>query len=171
MNRRLARRGVIAAGVAVAAAGGTVASANVATVTASTADTVVSSTSSRALSVNGGVMTDVLEVTLPAGHWVVTGGGDLVDWGPSDYTRCRIVVGATQIASVSTMVGDGSAAGGHGPASYLSPFSLTGGITLTAPTTANLQCWHDATVSSTGYVDPGATLWAHRTSSSKVAAG
>jgi hypothetical protein len=170
MNNTLVRRGAVALGVAIAAVGGGAAAwAATGSVTASATDTVVTSTSAHSLSVNGGTFTDVLDVSLPAGYWVVSADGNLVDWGPSDYTRCHITVGGTQIAAVSTMVGNGSASGAHGPASFLSPFSLTGGVTLTSPATATLQCWHDETVSTSGYVDPGATLWAHKTGSLKVA--
>lgn len=111
----------------------------------------------------------MLTLSLPAGRWVLSASGDLVDWGPSDYTRCRIQVGGRQIAATSTMVGNGAAVGAHGPASFLSPFSLTGAVSLTSPAAATLDCWHDATVSSGAYVDPNASLYAHKSGSLQVA--
>ena len=111
----------------------------------------------------------VLSLSLPAGRYLFHADGNLVDWAASDYTRCHIMVGSKQIASVSTVVGAGSVDGKDGPASILSPFSLTGAIAITAPRTATLQCWHDIDVTDPAYVDPGASMWAHKTDSLKVA--
>lgn len=169
MHHRLTRRAAFALAIALASGGATAAWASTNAVTATTADTVVTSSSAHNLSANGGVLTNVLHIDLPAGRFVVSASGNLVDWGPSDYTRCRIVVGGKQVALVSTMVGDGTSPGAHGPASFLSPFSLTGGVSRASSATATLQCWHDSTVSTSGYVDSGATLWAHKTGSITIA--
>ena len=103
---------------------------------------------------------------LPAGKYVLSGAGDLVNWGPSDYSRCKILVGSTQIAAVSTIVGSPAGAGNFGAAAFVSPFALTGGVSVgSAGADASLQCWHDSTNGSQPFVDPNASLYAHRTSS------
>ena len=132
-----------------------------------------SSPSNTNLSTTGGPMTPVVRVklpTAPAGtRFVLTAQGDLVNFGPSDYTRCSLVVNGTQVAAVSTIVGDPSASGSEGPAAFLSPFALTGGVDVPASGgTAVLECWHDDTNGATPYVDIGASVWAHRTESLKL---
>jgi hypothetical protein len=93
----------------------------------------------------------------------------LVNFGPSDYTRCNLVVNGTQVAAVSTIVGDPNASGSQGAAPYLSPFSLTGGANVPATGgTGALQCWHDNSNGATPYVDGGATVWAHKTAGLKI---
>jgi hypothetical protein len=118
------------------------------------------------LSPSGGAYTSILTVRLPGSsegtQYVFAAQGDLVNFGASDYTRCQIVVNGTQIAAVSTMVGSPSASGNRGPASYLSPFSLTGGAKVPASgSTATLRCWHDTTNGATPYVDSNTSIWAH----------
>jgi hypothetical protein len=122
------------------------------------------------LSNTGGVLTPILTVQLPASakgrQYVLAAQGDLVNFGPSDYTRCQILVNGTQIAAVSTMVGSPTTGGNRGPASFLSPFSLTGGANVPAAGgTATLRCWHDTTNGATPYVDASTSIWAHQTGS------
>jgi hypothetical protein len=122
------------------------------------------------LSSTGGDHTPILTVQLPASskgtQYVRVAHGDLVNFGPSDYTRCQIVVDGAEIASVSTIVGNPTGAGSNGPAAFLSPFSLTGGANVPASGgTATLRCWHDETNGSVPYVDGGASVWAHQTGS------
>jgi len=110
----------------------------------------------------------ILSVRLPAGTYLLSGYGDIVNFGPSDYTHCQIMVDGVESASVSTIVGNRSA-GTQGPAGYLSPFSLSGGVKVGAPgATATLQCWHDSMNGATPYVDDGATLVVHQTPSLEV---
>ena len=116
----------------------------------------------------------MLTVSFPstdrATHYVLTANGDVVNFGPSDYTRCDLTVNGTEVAAVSTIVGSPSGTGTNGPAAYVSPVAITGAATIPAAGgRATMQCWHDASNGSTPYVDTGASLWAHRTSSLKVA--
>jgi hypothetical protein len=136
-------------------------------------DIVASSPSNTNLSTVGGTVTPVVTIKLPTSpdgtHYVVTAQGDLVNFGPSDYTRCNLVVSGTQVAAVSTMVGDPAASGAQGPAAFLSPFALTGAVNVPATgATAVLGCWHDNTNGATPYVDVGAAVWAHQTTSLKI---
>lgn len=137
------------------------------------ADIVASSPSNTNLSTTGGVPTSIITLSLPTSsngtHYVLAAQGDLVNFGPSDYTRCSLVVNGTQVAAVSTMVGDPAASGAQGPAAFLSPFSLAGGVNVPATGgTAALRCSHDNTNGATPYVDSGASLWAHQTQSLKI---
>lgn len=162
---------VLVAAMSAAVIGGSAYAATSSTVSASATDTVVTlASANRSLSVTGGEMTPVLMLRLPdthkASHYVLAAQGDLVNFGPSDYTRCNIVVNDHQVAAVSTIVGDPSAPGTEGPAAFVSPFALTGGVTVPKTgATAVLQCWHDNTFGATPYVDTNASLWAHRTAS------
>ena len=128
-------------------------------------DVLITASGSQSLSLTGGVRTTVLTATLPAGKWVVSGSGDLVDFGPSDYTRCSLNVGSTQIAGVSTIVGNPDSAGSQGPSAFLSTFTATGGVSLGSSATLTLGCWHDNNVSSAGYVDGGAVVHIHKSAS------
>jgi hypothetical protein len=107
-----------------------------------------------------------LPTSSKATHYVLAAQGDLVNFGPSDYARCNLVVNGTQVAAVSAIVGDPAPTGSQGPAAYLSPFSLTGGVNVPATGgTAVLRCWHDDTNGATPSVDTGASVWAHQTES------
>jgi len=139
-------------------------------VTAAGSDTVVTTTHNINLSTTGGQETPIITVTFPTAstpeHYVIAAQGDLVNFGPSDYTRCELVVGTSTIANVSTIVGSPTAKGSMGPAGYLSPFALTGGATVPASGgTAMLECDHDNTDGATPYVDSDASVWAHNAAS------
>jgi hypothetical protein len=167
------RQVAIAAVAATALAGGSAYAASSA-VTAGGGDTVVSTASSTNLSTTGGVMTPVLSLTLPTSsggqHYVIAAQGNFVNFGPSDYTRCRVVMNGTQISSVTATVGDPTQSGNMGPAGYVVPFSLTGGTNVPASGgTAVLQCWHDDSNGATPYLDGNASMWAHKTGSLKIA--
>lgn len=172
----LARRRQLTATAAVAAAAliaGTAYAAST-SVTASSTDNVVTRSSGTSLSTSGGTLTPVITVQLPAAtsatHYVFAAQGDLVNFGPSDFTRCILMVAGTQVAGVSTMVGDPTASGEQGPSAILSPFSVTGAANVPAAGgTAVLECSHDNTNGAAPYVDAGASLWAHRTTSLKIA--
>jgi hypothetical protein len=136
-------------------------------------DIVASSASNTNLSTTGGAVTTIVAMKLPASssqtHYVLAAQGDIVNFGASDYTRCNLVVNRTQVAAVSTIVGNPAATGAQGPAAFLSPFSLTGGVDVPASgATAVLRCWHDNTNGATPYVDVGASVWAHQTASLKI---
>lgn len=173
--RRLTLIGLVLAAGIVAASGYVIAVA-ASSVTASATDTIVQSTANTNLSTTGGVETTILTLTLPGSatsrDYVLTASGDVVNFGPSDYTRCQIFVNTTQIAAVAMIVGDPSATGARGPAGFLSTFAEVGGVTIpagTASETATLQCEHDTSNGATPYVDAGASLTSHRTKSLLVA--
>jgi hypothetical protein len=160
-------------GIVVTAAlvtGGAAYAASSSTPTAGRGDTIATTSANTNLSATGGVETTIATVALPTGSWVLHASGDVVNFGPSDFTRCQIVVGSTQIAAVSTLVGDPTATGNQGPAGLLSTFALVGGAVNATTTTelAALRCEHDTTNGSTPYVDGGASLWAHKTTSLKL---
>lgn len=162
------------AGIMVTAAllsGGIAYAATSSTPTASKTDTIVTTAAGVSLSATGGVETTIATINLPPGAYVLHASGDLVNNGPSDYTRCQIQVGGTPVAGVSTLVGNPSTSGASGPADLLSPFALTGGTVNSTTTTvsATLRCWHDTTNGSTPYIDGDASLWAHKTSGLKLA--
>ena len=95
--------------------------------------------------------------------------GDLVNYGPSDYTRCQIWVSTTPIAGVSTLVGEPSQPGAIGPAGLLSPFALVGGTSNATRVSAALCCEHDDSNGAYPYVDGAASMWAHKTNGFKLA--
>lgn len=164
----------IVVGIVVTAAfvsGGAAYAASSSTPTASKTDTIVATSTNVNLSATGGVETTIATLNLPPGAFVLHASGDVVNFGPSDFTRCQIVVASTQVAAVSTLVGDPAATGAQGPAGLLSSFALVGGAVNATTTTelAALRCEHDNTNGSTPYVDGGASLWAHKTSGLKLA--
>jgi hypothetical protein len=175
VRRLMPRRSVSAAAVAaVTVLIAATAYAASTSVTTSSKDTVISLGANTNLSVTGGEKVPLLTLDFPrsskATHYVLAAQGDLVNFGPSDYTRCDLVVNGNEIASVSTIVGDPTPGGTQGPAAFLSPFSLTGAATVPASGgTGVLQCWHDNTNGATPYVDSNASVWAHRTGSLKTA--
>jgi len=167
MELTAGRKALCATGIAFAAlAAGGVAYGVSAAPTATATDSVAHSSAGSVLPATGGSTVTVLSLHLPAGKYVLSGAGDLVNWGPSDYSRCKILVGSTQVAAVSTIVGSPAGAGNFGAAAFVSPFALTGGVSVgSAGADASLQCWHDSTNGSQPFVDPNASLYAHRTSS------
>lgn len=150
--------------------GGIAYAASADTPTATKTDTIATTTTGVHLSATGGILTTIATLNLPPGAFVLHASGDLVNFGPSDYTRCQIFVAGTQIAAVSTSVGDPSVSGARGPASRLSPFALTGGAVnpTTSTVLAALRCSHDVSNGATPYVDPDASLWAHKTNGLKL---
>lgn len=164
---------VLAAVAATALIGGAAYAAST-TMTASKTDNLVSSTANTNISTTGGVWTPILTMQLPTStshtQWVLSASGDIVNFGPSDYTRCQIVVNGIQIAAESTIVGDPNQSGAEGPAPFVSPFSLTGGAD--APKSGgivHLNCEHDHSNGAGPYVDAGVALLAHQTTSLSLA--
>jgi hypothetical protein len=106
----------------------------------------------------------ILDLSLPAGAWIVHAEQTIVNVGPPDYARCVIAMdgqGGPQNALVqqSTYVGD------KGPTAAV--LSETAAVTLGQKATVGVFCDHDnaAPGSITPYVDPGADLWAHQSAS------
>jgi hypothetical protein len=111
------------------------------------------------LSTAGGTETTILTLVLPglttaSMKYVPTASGDLVNFGPSDYTRCQIFLNTTQVGGVSTIVGDPSASGAKGPAAFVSPFAEVGGVKIPAgtasETVASRTCCKSEDVSPRG---------------------
>jgi hypothetical protein len=163
------RLSAVTATAAVVLCAGTAYAASTA-VTTSATDTVVTTSHSVALSPTGNATTPIATLTFPKTSaptdYVLTAQGDAVNFGPSDYTRCALVVNGTQIGQVNTIIGAPADSGAEGAAGLVSPFSLARGVSVPAAGgTGILQCWHDKTNGATPYVDPGASVWAHRTTS------
>lgn len=168
LTRRSRLTALVVAGLAALVAGSAFAASH--TVSTTGTDTVVTVSHNVTLSDTGGTKTPVATLTFPktsaVTHYVLTGDGDAVNFGPSDYTRCQLMVNGTQVGAVSTIIGSPTASGNEGPAGWITPFSLAGAATVpTSGGTAVLQCWHDTTNGAVPYVDGGATVWAHKTNS------
>lgn len=124
-------------------------------ITASTQDVVLQTSAATPLPTMGGQNTTVLSVRLPAGSWVVTSDAVAVNFGANDIVRCGIYRGAVQLSGMSAEV-----ATGH----VVADIPTTGGFIRTTGSKVTLQCWHDADVAGE-YIDPGATLTAHKSTS------
>jgi hypothetical protein len=127
-------------------------------------DKLAETSSNMNLSTVGGQDTTILSMTLPAGSWVISSEDTLVNFGPSDYTRCQIVAAGKQVASGSTMVGDPSQTGAEGPASFVAGRGLVGSVKSTSSFSVSLDCSHDHDTPGSNappYVDSGAVIWAH----------
>jgi Flp pilus assembly protein CpaB len=161
---RKTRIAAVAAAAALVPVGGA-AYAALNTVPTTANDAVAETSASVPLSQSGGTPVTVTSLSLPAGSWVLSSELSLVSWGPSDYTRCQIVANGNQIASGTTMVGDPNVAGAHGASSLVADRGLIGVVRSSTPFGASLRCWHDSTMSSPPFVDPGATLLAHKSGS------
>ncbi|MEW2033361.1 hypothetical protein AB0901_23015 [Streptomyces roseifaciens] len=173
MSSRLA----MGLGAGVLVAGGVLTGATASAGTASTAggsvvdapnlangqDVVRQSTSAVQLSTAGGAHTTVISESVPAGSWVLSANATLVSWGPSDYTRCMLYTGNTNIGGASTVVGN-PGPGSAGTGTFVTTVSVHGAFTSTSPATISLRCGHDQdrAAGAAPYVDPQATLWAHR---------
>jgi hypothetical protein len=160
MNHRI-RRLLLATGVAATAVATLAGVRATAAPTANNADTIVTTTGNTSLSGTGGQPTTIIQIDLPPGAYVLHASGDLVNMGPSDFTRCFIMVNGTQVAAVATLVGD---------ASPLASFALTGGANdaTGGNVTVALTCAHDNSNGATPYVDAFASLWAHETTGLSV---
>jgi hypothetical protein len=151
--------------IALATAGASYAFTAAGEVTSTTKDALSETTASVNLSKVGGTPVVIASLSLPKGSWVVSSEETLVNFGPSDYTRCRIDANGSQIASGTTMVGNSALSGGQGPGTYVAGRGLVGSFVGTASETVTLECSHDHNTPSSegpGYVDPGAVLWAHK---------
>jgi len=112
--------------------------------------------------------TTVLTQHLRAGSYVVSATASLVNFGASDYTRCQITLGDTQLTAVTALVGDGTATGNHGDGAIVMPMPLQSGVVVPAGgDVLSLRCWHDHDGVSE-YVDGGPVLAAHRSDSLRL---
>jgi hypothetical protein len=135
-------------------------------ISSTTTDATIMTTANTNLSPVGGLNTVIESLTLPAGKWIVHADNTMVNFGPSDYTRCGLFRGTTALpGGHASMVGDPNAFGAQGPGVYVATVSETNGIVLSVPTKVSLGCGHDTSNGSTPYIDAGATMWAHRATS------
>jgi hypothetical protein len=170
-SKKISRIGLIASAVAMASLAGGTAYGALSTVSATAADTIAVHGGGTYLATTGGVETPVISIALPQGKFVLSASGNLVNFGPSDYTRCQIVVNGTQVAAMSTVVGDPGQPGSVGPSGSLATVALVGGATVgSGGATATLQCEHDYTNGAQPYFDNVGSMWAHRSNSLIVSA-
>lgn len=117
------------------------------------------------ISTNGGVQTPIMTLKLPAGKWVLHADQTIVNFGPSDFSGCTIAdTSNSNLNTHRTIVGDPSATGAQGPATYAAVLSETAAVSLSASTTITVTCEHDLSDGATPYIDSNADLWAHRSS-------
>jgi hypothetical protein len=119
------------------------------------------------LAAAGGSPTTIASAKVAAGKWVISGFATLVNFGPSDYTRCDLARGTTHLGQASAIIGDGAKAGSAGPGAYVGTLYVIATVTSPVPFTASLRCFHDKTTPSGNagpYVDADASLWLHRAS-------
>jgi hypothetical protein len=97
------------------------------------------------------------------GQWVVQATATVVNWGPSDYYRCKLTDSyGTQLASGTSMVGSSTAPGNAGDGAIVAQITVSGVVnTFSGGNWVSFGCGHDRG-SRDGLVDPGSTLWAHR---------
>jgi hypothetical protein len=123
-------------------------------------------TANISLGLAGGDLTSLLSSNLaPDTTWVVSVSGDLVNFGPSDFGRCYLYSGSSEISHTSTIVGSPSASGAQGPAGLVAEISLIGVVAVGSSVgTVTLECSHDHTETSVApYFDAGGTLLATET--------
>lgn len=104
-----------------------------------------------------------VSLTGGTGYWVVTATATVVNWGPSDYYRCRLTDADGRLLNTSAaVVGNGTAAGSAGSGSLVVPITVTGVVyTGGNGNWVSFGCGHDGG-NRPSRVDPGATVWAHR---------
>lgn len=156
-------------GIGAALTGGVAYGSHSATaVTGHTRDALVETHVSHDLSHTGGQKVTIISFRLPAGAWVISSQATLVNFGPSDFTRCQIRAAGAQIASGTTMVGDPTLPGAQGPAAIVVGRGLLGSVRSSSRFTVSLRCWHDTSTPAgqpAAYVDPGAVIWARKSPS------
>lgn len=100
---------------------------------------------------NGGVLTTVAQVSVPAGTWVAFAKSSAVNWEESDYVRCGIYINGNPGDSSTTMIGEGDGKPAVATLSNVYRFKSS------RPVTLSLVCTHDAYANNI-YIDPGAVL-------------
>ena len=108
----------------------------------------------------GGVVVVVQTMTLRAGDWVVTSEDNAVGLNqPTDVVRCGLrTAGDAFHVTHATQIGN---ADGY---PFVAMLSATVGLHLTGNTVVENFCLHDAANGATYYIDPEATMWAHKAS-------
>lgn len=123
-------------------------------------DVHVRKNSSTFLTQTPGYNTTVLSVQLPAGQWVLSSRASLVNFGPSDYTRCQLVSNDIQVGAATAFIGSDS--------TFVSTIAITGAFSSDDVATVELRCGHDVFSSNPPYVDPHVTIWAHRSNDLQI---
>jgi hypothetical protein len=103
------------------------------------------------LSSTGGVLTPVVQLTLPAGTYAAVGKATVVNWSQGDYARCGIRVDGQVIDGATTVVGEQS--GFPAAATIVAQAKLL----LNVSKVVELVCQHDQSQPGI-FVDPGASL-------------
>src|SRR5437868_4473151 len=78
-------------------------------------DVVQQNSSNMDLSTIGGAPVTIVSVALPPGVWALSFDASVVNFGPSDFTRCGIYNGSTPVGGATTMVGNNNLPGSMGP--------------------------------------------------------
>ena len=102
-------------------------------------------------------------ITGGTGNWVVQATATVVNWGPSDYYRCRLSdADGVILNTASALVGNGTAPGNAGDGALVVPITVAAVVNSTNNGNwVALLCGHEGT-NRPSRVDPGATVWAHR---------
>jgi len=117
------------------------------------------------LSASAGIYVGVTtaSVTGGTGSWVVQATATVVNWGPSDYFRCRLSdADGVVLNFASALVGNGTTPGNAGDGALVVPITVA--AVVNSKSNGNwvaLLCGHDGG-NRPSRVDPGATVWAHR---------
>jgi hypothetical protein len=107
----------------------------------------------------------ILDLTLPAGPWVLHAEQTIVNVGQPDFARC-VIATDDQGSPQDALVQQTTYVGGTGVMAAV--ISETAAVTLAQQATMGVFCDHDTATpatSSSPYVDPGADLWAHQSGS------
>jgi hypothetical protein len=150
-------RSALAALVVVVAVGGVVLAGGAVRPSVGTADqdAYVQSSAIKYLSASAGVRTNIVSVTLPPGSWILTAEATLVTFGEGQVVRCGVFAGS-QVLQQTARDHDADA----------DEISAVGAVKRTSGFVASFKCWQDGGVSGRrNYLDPGAALWAHKSSS------
>lgn len=131
----------------------------------STQDVFTRTGGSTSLSPYAGIYAGLGTISLQGdtGQWVVQANVVIVNWGSSDIYRCRLTDADGALLSASAaLVGNGAVSGSGGDGALVVPMTLTGVVnTGSNGNWVNLGCGHDRN-GQNGYLDPGVTVWAHR---------
>jgi hypothetical protein len=128
-------------------------------------DVFVKSGGTTELSPYAGISVGVGFVSLTGGtgNWVVQATATVVNWGPSDYYRCKLTDADGRLLNTSAaLVGNGTAPGSAGDGALVVPITVAGVVNTGANGNwVSFGCGHDGG-NRPSRVDPGATVWAHR---------
>ncbi|HET6703555.1 hypothetical protein [Amycolatopsis sp.] len=161
--RRLALWSTAVVTACVAAAG--LVSSLPASAASTTQDVFARSWGTTELSPHAGIYVGVAtaSVTGGTGSWVVQATATVVNWGPSDYYRCRLSDGdGTILNTASALVGNSTTPGNAGAGALVVPITVAAVVNSKSNGNwAALLCGHEGG-NRPSRVDPGATVWAHR---------